>query len=231
MGFIGFTEGIIVGIVLTCFFFVVIYARKSVIRESCKGLQLRSTVHRLYRQQLFLDKVGDQIHIIKLQGFMFFGTISQLSASIDKTLVGFPQTRFIVLDFSLLSGVDYSGLESFSKIKRNLFQRQVHLIFCGVGTIMRELKRSGILNHDKSETGHEPMLHIFDNLNESLEWCENYLLFRYYKKLEPAKPKSGIFNLIQCLFPMMDLNMKYHPHSDTSKSILLHRSSFEVHIS
>jgi sulfate permease, SulP family len=71
MGFVGFTEGIFVGIILTCFFFVVIYARRSVIRQSFKGLQLRSTVHRLYRQQLFLDKVGDQIHIIKLQGSLY----------------------------------------------------------------------------------------------------------------------------------------------------------------
>ncbi len=67
---------------LTCFFFVVIYARKSVIRETFKGTQLRSTVHRLYRQEMFLDKVGEQIHIIKLQGFMFFGVRRQIIPNI-----------------------------------------------------------------------------------------------------------------------------------------------------
>lgn len=46
------------------------YSRRSVIRASFTGSQLRSTVHRLYRQQMFLDQVGDQIHIIKLQGYV-----------------------------------------------------------------------------------------------------------------------------------------------------------------
>lgn len=46
------------------------YARKSVIRATYTGSQLRSTVHRLFRQQCFLDQVGDQIHCIKLQGYV-----------------------------------------------------------------------------------------------------------------------------------------------------------------
>lgn len=73
----GFTEGIIVGIILACLFFVVMYSRKSIIRSTASGKECRSTVHRLYRQQKFLDDVGSQILIIKLQGFMFFGTINQ----------------------------------------------------------------------------------------------------------------------------------------------------------
>jgi SulP family sulfate permease len=77
MGCIGFTEGIGIGIILACVFFVVMYSRRPVIRSLYNGSQLRSTVHRLYRQQKFLDKVGTQTCIIKLQGFVFFGTINQ----------------------------------------------------------------------------------------------------------------------------------------------------------
>jgi SulP family sulfate permease len=54
---------------MACIFFVVMYSQKSIIRETFTGTQLRSTVHRLYRQQSFLDKVGAQTHIIKLQGY------------------------------------------------------------------------------------------------------------------------------------------------------------------
>ena len=87
---------------------------------------------------------------------MFFGTISQLSANIDQTLVECPQTRFILLDFDLLTGVDYSGLEAFSMIKRNLYRDQIHPIFCGVGQLITEIKRSGILTIEDERD--EPLL-------------------------------------------------------------------------
>ena len=84
MGIIGFTEGIIIGIILSNIFFVVMYARRPVIRSLYTGSQLRSTVHRLYRQQKFLDLVGNQISVIKLQGFIFFGTVNQCKIMIFK---------------------------------------------------------------------------------------------------------------------------------------------------
>lgn len=189
MGFIGFTEGIVVGVVLTCIFFVVIYAQRSVIRDSFKGSQLRSTVHRLYRQRIFLDNVGDQIHILKLQGFMFFGTISQLSSNLDEVILIMPQTRFVILDFSLVNGVDYSGLESFSKIRRTLSNHRIYLILCSTEAVNVELKRCGLLDTDIEDT--EPCVYTFSTLNESLEWCENTLLSCYYVKSDPIQPQKG----------------------------------------
>jgi SulP family sulfate permease len=85
MGFIGFTEGIMIGIILACVFFVVMYARKPVVRSLYTGSQLRSTVHRLYRQQKFLDQVGGQICVTKLQGFIFFGTVNQCMKILELT--------------------------------------------------------------------------------------------------------------------------------------------------
>ncbi|KAJ3040061.1 hypothetical protein HDV00_011510 [Rhizophlyctis rosea] len=184
MGFFGFTEGIVAGIILACVFFVVMYSRRSVIRASFTGAQLRSTVHRLYRQQMFLDQVGDQIHIIKLQGFMFFGTINQLDDYMRDTLHDHPRIRFIVVDFSLISGIDYSALETFLRIKRMLKEQQTHLVFSGLGNVGRELAKSGIFTDEDDESEEEGSGHVhnFGNLNEALEWCENRLLAIYYKR-------------------------------------------------
>jgi hypothetical protein len=30
---------------------------------------------------------------------------------------------------------------------------------------------------------------MFENLNEAVEWCENYLLFKYYEKIEQSEPR------------------------------------------
>ncbi|KAJ3274174.1 hypothetical protein HDV01_003457 [Terramyces sp. JEL0728] len=225
MGVVGFTEGIMVGILLACVFFVVMYSRRSIIRETFSGAQLRSNVHRLFRQQQFLDKVGIQIHIIKLQGFMFFGTVSQLDSHIKGIQHCNSKTRFIILDFSLISGVDYSGLETFLRIKRHLETTKTHLIFCGLQSMESELRLSGIFDTDDSID--TTLVHTFETLNNSLEWCENYLLSTYYRKSVQSDPKSvpnSSWNIAN-LGPDMastprgqqvsfaaDLIIKAHPH-------------------
>ncbi|KAJ3008097.1 hypothetical protein HKX48_008773 [Thoreauomyces humboldtii] len=181
MGVVGFTEGILTGVVLACVFFVVMYARRSVIRATYTGSQLRSTVHRLYRQQYFLDQVGEQIHIIKLQGFMFFGTINQLDVNIAVSLENDSRIRYIVLDFSLIYGIDYSALESFHRIKRTLRERHIHLVFAGLTVVGKTLAQSGIF--DEEEEDGEILVHAFEDVNESLEWCENQLLVTYYRRM------------------------------------------------
>lgn len=168
------------------------YSRRSVIRETFWGSELRSTVHRLYRQQGFLDKVGRQTHVIKLQGyfrfirFMFFGTVNQLDTYIKGLLADEPQIRFIVLDFSLISGVDYSGLETFSRVKRNTIAANTHLIFCGLQSMEQEIRLAGIFDDEEGEEITNTLLvHVFLSLNDALEWCENYLLSTYYVKSLP----------------------------------------------
>jgi sulfate permease, SulP family len=196
MGVVGFTEGIMVGALLACVFFVVMYSRKTIIRETFTGSQLRSTVHRLFRQQNFLDKVGNQIHVIKLQGFMFFGTVNQLDSYIKQLLTDEPQIRFILFDFSLIGGVDYSGLETFQRIKRNLMHTSTHLVFCGASILDQELRVSGIFDFEEDEVGSTLLVHVFETLNDALEWCENYLLSTYYVKSNKVTsvPKSGIIH-------------------------------------
>jgi SulP family sulfate permease len=169
------------------------YSRKTVIRETFSGTQLRSTVHRLYRQQNFLDKVGNQIHIIKLQGYMFFGTINQLDVYLKEISEKDSHIKFFVLDFTLISGVDYSGLETFLRIKRNLAKRKMHLIFCGLASLGHEIQLSGIFEDldDGVEDGDSSVLvHSFNSLNDALEWAENYLLATYYIKSKIIGPKS-----------------------------------------
>ncbi|KAI8918399.1 sulfate transporter family-domain-containing protein, partial [Powellomyces hirtus] len=202
MGVVGFTEGILTGVVLACVFFVVMYARRSVVRATYTGSQLRSTVHRLYRQQYFLDQVGEQIHVIKLQGFMFFGTINQLDIHIANALKTDSRIRYIVVDFSLIYGIDYSALESFHRIKRMLRERRTHLVFAGLTTVGKTLAQSGILDEEESDASDETLVHAFEDINEALEWCENQLLVTYYHKMvardDAANKKTdtrGVFGL------------------------------------
>ena len=163
------------------------YSNKSIIRETFDGAQSRSTVHRLYRQQTFLDKVGRQIRIIKLQGFMFFGTVNQLSSYIIETLEEVNYVKYLILDFSLISGVDYSGLETFQRIKSKMEDSKTNLVFCGLNNIEAALRKTGIF--DRMNTAEIDYIHIFDNLNDALEWSENQLLLAYYRNGDSTESK------------------------------------------
>ena len=196
MALIGFTEGVVVGLVLACVFFVVIYSQRSIIRDSFSGSQLRSTVHRLYRQQLFLDNCGSQIHILKLQGFVFFGTANQLEVYVQNLLADDASVRFFVMDFSLINGVDYSSLEYFNRIKRLLVSHNTHLVLCSLQDLEKDVGKSGIFNSD-SEHGVEDddcdeFVHQFFTLNEALEWSENELLKVYYTRLNRENASKSL---------------------------------------
>ena len=184
-----FVIGILAGIIIACCFFVVQTSRRKTVRAIFDGSVARSTVRRHMIQRHFLDEVGTQTQIIKLQGFLFFGTINSVENLIRRALdiAAWNQNpiRFLIVDYTLVSGVDFSAAEAFLRINRLLMAKGVLLVFCGlnpdsdVGVALRSVD----LWADRSEN-----LEVFANLNEALEWTENeYLRGMYASSLMAAK--------------------------------------------
>lgn len=192
MALLGFVEGILVGIIMACVFFVVQNARRSeAIRATYTGQYMRSTVRRLYRQERFLKEVGGQIQVVKLQGYLFFGTIDQVErairAMLDEHEWDKHPIRFLILDLQLVQGLDFSAAEAFVRIRRLLRARQVYMIICNVARGSDEekaLMKAGIWV-DHSEQQDDSDLKWFEYINDAVEWCENVLLTTYFEK----KPK------------------------------------------
>lgn len=181
----GFVEGILVGIVMACIFFVVQNAQLSdAIRSTHTGAELRSTVRRLYRQQKFLKYVGSQIQVVKLQGYLFFGTINQVESAIrdmlDQRAWDRKPIRFLVLDLQLVQGIDFSAAEAFVRIRRLLKARDVYMVLCNIARDSDQAKalmKAGVWVDDEDhEDDTNSDLKCFESLNDGLEWCENILL-------------------------------------------------------
>ncbi|KAG0294604.1 hypothetical protein BGZ98_001713, partial [Dissophora globulifera] len=199
----GFVEGIFLGILLACVFFVVTNSRKEGVRYSCTGESAKSTVRRVYRQQKFLRQVGRQIYIFKLQGDMFFGTINKVEKEIQDV---FSRRRwevnpiqFLVLDFSLVRNVDFSAAEGFGRIRRAVRAKGVCLVLSGLdeeGEVGMALQMVGVWGAGAGAgmgEGHGHGAHFsmdgfdtqsFPGLSEALEYCENCLLQSYYRTRE-----------------------------------------------
>lgn len=189
MALLGFVEGVFVGIVLACLFFVYLYSHRAPIRSSYSGRAARSTVRRVYHHRQCLDQLSSQIHVLKLQGFMFFGTIesteTHIRALFDDRLWKSSPIRFLLLDMTLVTGLDFSAAEAFIRVRRLVQTRRVHLILCGVSPG----SEVGLALHAVGlwESSPDNLCQVFPTLNTALEWCENTLLELCYRKVPTSQ--------------------------------------------
>ncbi|KAG0141685.1 hypothetical protein CROQUDRAFT_663465 [Cronartium quercuum f. sp. fusiforme G11] len=166
-----FVVGLVVGIVLACLSFVVTVSQHRAIRSVMDGRIARSTVRRHPTQHAFLKRVGSQTRVIKLQGHLFFGTISITEKTIKGLLLSTDdQISHLLLDFSSVATVDFSGVEGFIRIERLLFDKDIILVICGASECVRKALRVW------TRKGVE----VFENLNQALEFCENVHLRSLY---------------------------------------------------
>jgi SulP family sulfate permease len=128
---------------------------------------ISSTVRRHPKQSAFLRSVGSQIRILRLQGFVFFGTTSSCERTIRDILdSAWTTVRFLVLDFSLVSGIDFSAAESFLRVQRLCLTKGVLLVLCGCGL---ETNVGQALRAVDLWTSHEGGVEVFEALNDALE--------------------------------------------------------------
>lgn len=196
MGAWDFVIGILIGIVLACMSYVVQTSRKPAIRAIYSGAIARSTVRRHPNQQRFLRKVGRQIQIFKLAGYMFFGTIASVESKIrdlleEKNFQEHP-IRFLIIDLVHVNGIDFSAAEAFTRMRRLLSAKNVEMILSGVDAesdVGQGLRAVGVW-------GDNDKIQVFHDLNAALEACENELLTAFYfhrDELAMRKPDAPVY--------------------------------------
>lgn len=180
MGAYDFVGGILVGIVLACLNNVVQNSRRSAIRATYSGQVASSTVRRHPLQLRYLQEAGQQTYVIKLHGFLFFGTIVSVEKRIRSLLddEAFEQQpiRFLLLDFVYVSGIDFSAAEAFVRLNRILQKRGVHMVISGLdinSEFGQALRNVGLFSEENE-------VQRFEDLNSALEHCENHLLRAFY---------------------------------------------------
>ncbi|WFD34560.1 hypothetical protein MCUN1_001401 [Malassezia cuniculi] len=176
-----FVVGVLVGIVLACIVFVMQTSKRNAVRAMFDGRVAHSTVRRHAMQRRFLVEVGRQTLIIKLQGFLFFGTINSVESLIRKILdIATWENnpiRFLILDCSVVTGMDFSAAETLTRIQRLLSAKDVLLVLAG---ITAESDAGVALRNVDLWMDRGLSLEVFCSLNEALEWTENEYLRGMY---------------------------------------------------
>jgi len=168
---VGFLEGVAVGVVAAIILFVVAYSRVDLLHNELTGQHISSRVSRTPKMNRFLQRRRRQISIMNLQGFIFFGTAEKLLNRVRERLDSDEgaETRFLVLDFQRVNGLDSTAVRSLLRLRELMRQRDGRLLVTSADEAVTDLLQNAGL------TGDGTVLFL-DNLDRGIAWCEDKML-------------------------------------------------------
>ena len=168
----GYLQATGFGVIASCIIFAVKYSRMRVIKHDLTRREYSSRVDRSPDQSAFLKQNGDLIHIMWVQGYLFFGTANHLLEGGWKRMSGSDgrAIRFLVLDLSDVTGIDSSSVLSFTKLADRARANNVTLVLTGISNSVRKA-----LAGDKFLTKHSNVVE-FAQVDQGLEWAEKAVL-------------------------------------------------------
>ena len=141
----GFLPGVVVGLVLAVVLFAVNYGRIELVREVAFGETYHSNVDRPPAERAALRSLGDAVQILRVNGFVFFGSANALLERIRKRVEAGP-LRFLVIDLRRVTGVDSSAVVTFVKVVHLAEASGFELVFTGVSEpVRKQLARGGVV--------------------------------------------------------------------------------------
>ena len=196
IGVFGFLQGVGVGLLVAGGLFILNYSRMTVVRNELSGANYHSNFDRSEHHRQTLRQKGEQITILKLHGFIFFGTANTLLERIRQRIHDSDHLplRYLVLDFHHVRGLDSSVMYSFIKMKQLAKNHDFVLVLTYLSQEIRhQLEEAEILEDDTT------LCRAFPDLDHSLEWCEDQVLLA--ENLSLLEEKQPLQQQLEHIFP------------------------------
>ena len=159
--------GAVVGVVLSCFVFIMEMSRP-VVRRQLTCIHLASKRIRSQHERAALDLHGRRIVVFDLQGVLFFGNADELAGSIQKLPA---DIATIVLDLRRVTDLDTSGATVLRQIARRCREHGIGLVLSHPDPSYEPLLREALVE--------EPDVATFPDLDAALEDAEERILARF----------------------------------------------------
>jgi sulfate permease, SulP family len=208
---VGFLEGVIAGIFIAAILFVISYSRIDAINAILDGSMYHSKVDRPEPHRDLLHARGGEILILRLQGYIFFGTIQNILERIRHRMKDHAQgpLKYLILDFQRVKRLDSSAVFGITRLKQLAEANNILMVWTQTAPeIVKQLERGGL--HDQADD----RFLFEDSLDEGVEWCENKIL-----AAEGINDLTGVMegaeSQLQRVFPSLDCVsglMKYLEH-------------------
>jgi sulfate permease, SulP family len=144
------------------------------IRASATGTTPRSRAARTDTETAELDADGSRLHVLMLQGYLFFGTAQALLLDVRARLSGAPPARSAVLDFRHVDGLDSSAVQSFQKLRSMAKAAGSALVLTDLPRHIERLFARAHLLDEPDERG--AVVRVRPDLDRGLELCEDEIL-------------------------------------------------------
>lgn len=170
---VGLLEGLLAGVFAAAIFFIVEYSRVDIIKYAMTADTLHSSFERDDETRRFLSQQGKHTLVLRLQGFVFFGSVHRLQQFIRARFEtsAEPEIRFLILDCRNVSGLDSSADMGFVKIREMVHGWGGVLIITNLDSALMPSFAKGSAERDI-----EPSPRLFEDLDQALVWCEDCLL-------------------------------------------------------
>ena len=187
MNVVGVLQGVGLGLLVAVVLFVIDYSRISVVKHTLSRATYRSAVIRPRLFQQLLKQKGEWVYILKLQGFIFFGTANKLFEQIRDRLDAPEQLKphFIVLDMQHVLGLDASAELTLVKLKQLAQAQEMTLVFTHLGATIRRRLEKNVFAEAAGGSWR-----AFDDLDHGVEWCEEQMLQAFAEVGFSAHPQS-----------------------------------------
>ncbi len=196
VGLFGFLQGVLVGLIATIIMFVFNYSRIELIKYELTGTHHHSNVDRPAKHRRIIRAKGEEIYILRLHGYIFFGTANNLLTKVRGRVTDPDLTplKFVVLDFREVSGIDSSAVISLIKMNQLAQKNNLTLLFVHTSdSIRRQMERGGLMEVDEKHWNE------FDDLDYGIEWCEDQIL--KVEGMDPAAEKHTLAEHLEELVP------------------------------
>lgn len=182
---VGLLEGVVVGVFAAAALFTLEYARVDVVKYAITGETYHSRVEHDPDDQRYLRTSGAQTLVLRLQGFIFFGSVHKLHRRVGECFArpGDSAIRFLVLDCRDVTGFDSSAVQSLTKICGIIRAKEGRLIVCGLKPQISERLNRLLLGGTDA-----PPLLYFEEVDQALAWCEDRLLHDWQDR--PSKHQT-----------------------------------------
>ena len=168
--FFGFLEGVAIGMLVTAMFFAVRLSRIDLVESTFTSSDRRSSKAGRFPIKQFSPRKGVEFKSCSYGAIFFFGSAYPLVARLGRILASEPRPICMLLDFSAVSGVDLSALNSLCRFVQQARTAGVQVVVNAASPSLRD----GLRRNLPSQV-HASML-FGEEIDDSLEQCEDLLL-------------------------------------------------------
>ena len=167
---LGLFEGVGIGILAALVFFVVRLSRVDPIESRFTARERRSTRARSVPDRAILLEEGGRVLGFRLRGHVFFGSVNPLADRLRRSLTGDPRPACLLLDFTKVSGFDFSAVHVLARFLRAADEAGVKVVLGAPSEPLRRGLERSLPAPEFAAVGIEP------NADRALERCEDILM-------------------------------------------------------